>query len=173
MATAIESDPMVDASGAIKFYRAARQLDPENTAIACAFARLLAELGHTDKAHQLFRETMDRHSGDFSIVESFVQSLCDDEYFDVALREIALCRFRHAKNPRLQQLADLVNYFKAKASQSFARNDCSIQEPQSPGTVPFLRVTGEPRTGFHRHSAHGTPAPRMLCRPRVKRRGAN
>src|SRR3954454_1954113 len=104
LASALHHDDEADPFRAVRYYRQALRLDPDQPRWWADFGRLLLQLGKTQKGVVALRKAVTLADGDPVIVARLVEGLCLADRADEARKVLREARFRHPRDPRFRKL---------------------------------------------------------------------
>src|SRR5690349_8581732 len=100
LASALHHDPDVDPARAVRYYRQALRLDPDQPRWWSDFGRLLLQVGKAQKAVVALRKAASLDADDPVIVARLVEGLCLADRAGEARKLLREARFRHPRDLR-------------------------------------------------------------------------
>jgi tetratricopeptide (TPR) repeat protein len=138
LATALHHDTQADPARAVRYYRQALRLDPDQPRWWADFGRLLLQIGRTQKGVVALRKAVRLDDGDPVIVARLVEGLCLADRPNEARRILRDARFRHPRDPRFRKLWNDFQFSQIQESQT---EPPPVNEPV---ILPFVRRASLP-----------------------------
>jgi len=104
LASALHHDDAADPSRAVRYYRQALRLDPDQPRWWADFGRLLLQIGKTRKGVVALRKALSLDADDPVTIARLVEGLCLADRPGEARRVLREARFRHPRDPRFRKL---------------------------------------------------------------------
>jgi len=138
LASALHHDDEADPFRAVRYYRQALRLDPDQPRWWSDFGRLLLQIGKPQKAVVAMRKALSLGADDPVIVAKLVEGLCLADRADEARKVLRDARFRHPRDPRFRKLW---NDFQFRQI-----HDAQFEPPAAaePVILPFVRRAALP-----------------------------
>jgi Flp pilus assembly protein TadD len=118
LATALHHDTQADPARAVRYYRQALRLDPDQPRWWADFGRLLLQIGRTQKGVVALRKAARLDDDDAVIVARLVEGLCLADRPSEARRVLRDARFRHPHDPRFRKLWNDFQFRQIQESQT-------------------------------------------------------
>jgi tetratricopeptide (TPR) repeat protein len=138
LASALHNDDTVDPVRAVRYYRQALRLDPDQPRWWTDLGRLLLQIGKTQKGVTALRKAVALDGDDPVIVARLVEGLCLADRAGEAQRVLRDARFRNQRDPRFRKLWNDFQFRQVQESQA--------EPPGAPEPVilPFVRRASVP-----------------------------
>jgi tetratricopeptide (TPR) repeat protein len=132
-ASALHHDAEANAMRAVRYYRQALRLDPEQATWWSDFGRLLLQIGRTQKGVIALRKAATLAEDDPVILSRLVEGLCLADRAHEARDLLRVARFRHPRDARFRKLWNDFQFRQVAAEQ--------YTEPvaEEPVILPFVR----------------------------------
>jgi len=140
LATPLHLDPDADAGRAVRYYRQAVQLDPDQPRWWLDFGFLLLQTGKLQKGISALRKAAVIAPDDPAILSRLVEGLCLADRETEARSLLKAARFR---NPRDERFRKLWNDFQFRTIHESQHRRPPVEEPV---ILPFVRRAGLPVT---------------------------
>jgi Flp pilus assembly protein TadD len=137
-ASALHHDPDADASRAVRYYRQAVNLDPDQPRWWSDFGRLLLQMGRAKKGVDALRKAVSLAPDDPVILARLVDGLCLSDRAAAAKAVLEAARFR---NPRDARFRKLWNDFQFRQMAEAQYTQPAAEEPV---ILPFVRRAALP-----------------------------
>ncbi len=140
LASALHHDDDADPCRAVRYYRQALRLDPDQPRWWADFGRLLLQIGRMQKGVVALRKAASLDADDPVIVGRLVEGLCLADRAGEARKVLREARFRHPRDPRFRKLWNDFQFRQVSESQG---------EPPvaaEPVILPFVRRASLPET---------------------------
>ena len=85
-------------------FRTCVDLQPDNAFYMIDLARHLGQSGQKDEAHELMRKAVEQGGEDIAVVGAVAEAMREMGEFDEAQTILRQAQFRHARDPRFQQI---------------------------------------------------------------------
>jgi tetratricopeptide (TPR) repeat protein len=138
LASALHHDPDADATRAVRFYRQALALDPDQPRWWCDFGRLLLQIGRTQKGIVALRKALSLDGDNPLIVGRLVEGLCLAGRVAEARAVLQAARFRHPGDVRFRKL------WKDFQFRQLAEQQYDKPVAPEPVILPFVRRAALP-----------------------------
>ncbi|HEY1380812.1 MAG TPA: tetratricopeptide repeat protein [Gemmataceae bacterium] len=138
LASALHHDDEADPFRAVRYYRQALRLDPDQPRWWADFGRLLLQTGKTQKGVGALRKAVSLDADDPVIVGRLVEGLCLADRCGEARKVLREARFRHPRDARFRKLWNDFQFRQVSESQG--------EKPVAPEPVilPFVRRASLP-----------------------------
>ncbi len=137
-ASALHHDPDADTTRAVRYYRQALRLDPDQPRWWSDFGRLLLQIGRTQKGVVALRKAVELDPDNPVIIARLVEGLCLADRADEARCVLRAARFR---NPRDLRFRKLWNDFQFR---QVAEGQYDAPAAEEPVILPFVRRAALP-----------------------------
>jgi Flp pilus assembly protein TadD len=158
-ATALHHDPEADAARAVRYYRQAQRLDPDEPRYWSDCGRLYLQLGRAGEGVSVLRKALALSPNDPVIVAKLVEGLCLADHANEARAVLQAARFRNPRDPRFRKLWNDFQFQQLVESQAepatvpdpvilpFIRREVVSDLPRMPGRI--LRLDRGSKQGPH------------------------
>ena len=138
LASAMHNDDAVDPARAVRYYRQALRLDPDQPRWWTELGRLLLQIGKTQKGVVALRKAAALDGDDPVIIARLVEGLCLADRAGEAQRVLREARFRNPRDARFRKLWNDFQFRQVHESQA--------EPPAAPEPVilPFVRRASVP-----------------------------
>jgi tetratricopeptide (TPR) repeat protein len=138
LASAMHNDDAVDPVRAVRYYRQALKLDPDQPRWWADLGRLLLQIGRTQKGVVALKKAWRLTPDDPAIIAKLVEGLCLADRADEARKILREARFRNSRDARFRKLWNDFQFQQVQESQS--------EPPAAPEPVilPFVRRASLP-----------------------------
>jgi tetratricopeptide (TPR) repeat protein len=137
-ATAVHNDPKADPARAVRYYRQAQRLDPDEPRYWSDCGRLLLQLGRTEDGVAALRKAGTLSPDDPAIVARLVEGLCLADRADEARDVLRAARYRNPRDARFRKLWTDFQFRQAADTQTAA------PAAAEPVILPFVRRAAVP-----------------------------
>jgi tetratricopeptide (TPR) repeat protein len=137
-ATAVHNDPKADPARAVRYYRQAQRLDPDEPRYWSDCGRLMLQLGRTEDGVAALRKAWTLSPDDPVILARLVEGLCLADRADEARDALRAARFRNPRDVRFRKLWNDFQFRQVAESQTAA------PVKAEPVILPFVRRAAVP-----------------------------
>lgn len=158
-ATAVHHDPQADAARAVRYYRQAQRLDPDEPRYWSDCGRLYLQLGRPEEGVSVLRKALSLSPNDPVIIAKLVEGLCLADRAHEARDVLRAARFRNPRDPRFRKLWNDFQFQQLVDAQAepptvpdpvilpFVRREVRTDLPKLPGRI--LRLDRGSKQGPH------------------------
>jgi tetratricopeptide (TPR) repeat protein len=156
LASALHHDPEVDPTRAVRYYRQALRLDPDQPRWWSDFGRLLLQVGRTQKGVVALRKSAELAADEPVIIGRLVEGLCLAGRAAEARSVLRAARFRNPRDARFRKLWNDYQFRQIHEEQygrpaaeepvilPFVRRQALPEVPQVPGRILRLDSGSKP-----------------------------
>jgi tetratricopeptide (TPR) repeat protein len=142
LAVAFEEDDNVDPQRALRHYRRALELQPDEPAWLCEYGRLLLRLGRSEEGLKQLRRAAELEPDDPEVVGALAEGLARANRADEGRAVLRAARFRNPREVRFRRLWDEYRFQEVRRAQGLARKAEPVAD-EGPVLLPFVRLAEE------------------------------